>query len=235
MTRLHLEAGGQDMSETNGSGTSPTLTLQQVRESILGYVAQGNAGHFHIGRLYNHTVENKLAEKEGFDSAQQFFSQHVKALSQAMLSRCGTVAREFTEQACRMYGVTNLSALLTYAGEVDLRPDGNDPGSTPIDVPQEGGDVVRKPFADCTVEEVRRATKYKRNPTRATMPTPEATRVQLMRDALMRHFAQRGNVRFNARYQRGKTLLSLQNVPLEEVERLAEALLEGLQPVRAAS
>lgn len=99
------------MSETNGSGTSVMMTLQQVRESILGYVAQGNAGHFHIGRLYNHTVENKLAEKEGFDSAQQFFSQHIKALSQAMLSRCGTVAREFTEQACGKYGVTSENAI----------------------------------------------------------------------------------------------------------------------------
>jgi hypothetical protein len=223
------------MSETNESGTSSTMTLQQVRESILGYVAQGNAGHFHIGRLYNHTVENKLAEKEGFDSAQQFFSQQIKALSQAMLSRCGTVAREFTEQACGKYGVSNLSALLTYAKQVDLRPDSNDPGATPIDVPEEGGGVVRKPFTECTVEELRRATKHKRNPTRATMPPPDATRVQLMRDALARHFSQGGNVRFNAHYQRGKTLLSLQNVPLEAVERLAEALLEGLQPVRAVS
>jgi hypothetical protein len=222
------------MSDTNGSGPSPALTLEQVRESILGHVAQGNAGHHGIGKLYNYAVENKLAEKEGFESARQFFSQHVKALSQAMLSRCGTVAREFTEQACRAYGVTNLSALLTYAGEVDLRPDGNDPGPTPIDVPQEGGGVVRKLFADCTVEELKRATKRLRKPTRATIPTPDATRVQFMRDALARHFSQGGNVRFNARYQRGKTLLSLQNVPLEEVERLAEALLDGLQPVRAA-
>jgi hypothetical protein len=219
--------------ETNESGTSPALTLQQVRESMLGYVAQGNAGHYQIGKLYNYTVENKLAETEGFESAQLFFSQHVKALSQAMLSRCGAVAREFTEQACRMYGVTNLSALRTYAGEADLQPDSSDPGPTPIDVPQEGGAVVRKPFADCTVEELRQATKHKRNPTRATMPPLDATRVQFMRDALTRYFSQKGNVRFDARYQRGKTLLSLQNVPLEEVERLAEALLEGLQPVRA--
>jgi hypothetical protein len=142
------------------------------------------------------------------------------------------VARKFTEQACGKYGVTNLSALLTYAGVVDLQPDSHDPGPTPIDVPQEEGGVVQKLFADCTVAELKRATKHKREPTQATMPPVEATRVQFMCDALARHFSQGGGVKFNARYQRGKALLSLQDVPLEAVERLAEALLEGLQPVQ---
>jgi len=38
--------------------------------------------------------------------------------------------------------------------------------------------------------------------------------MMLIRDALTRHFSRGGNLRFAARYQRGKTLLSLQNVPL---------------------
>ncbi|MFY0529790.1 hypothetical protein ACN28I_43710 [Archangium gephyra] len=88
------------MEKTNGSNTLPELTLEQVRDSILSYLEQGNAGHYSIGRLYNYTVDNKLAEKNQYDSAQQFFSQHIKTLSQATLSRYGAVAREFTEEAC---------------------------------------------------------------------------------------------------------------------------------------
>ena len=117
----------------------PELTLEQVRDSILSYLEQGNAGTTVSASLYNHTVDNKLAEKNGYESAQQFFSQHIKTLSQATLSRYGAVAREFTEEACKKYGVMNLTTLRTYVTAADIQPTSGDPGATPIDVPQEDG------------------------------------------------------------------------------------------------
>ncbi|OJT23179.1 hypothetical protein BO221_20110 [Archangium sp. Cb G35] len=222
------------MEQTNGSNTLPELTLEQVRDSILGYLEQGNAGLYNIGRLYNYTVDNKLAEKNKYESAQQFFSQQLKALSQSTLSRYGAVAREFSEEACKKYGVMNLTTLRSYAAAADIQPTSGDPGATPIDVPQEDGRVVRKPFAECTMEELKLAVKGKRNPSRATMPATDAARVEFMRESLSRHFAQSARVQFKTNIKGGKTFLTIQGVPLEEVERLMEALLDGLMPpVRA--
>jgi hypothetical protein len=224
------------MAQMNGSNTLPELTLEQVRDSILSYLEQGNAGHYGIGRLYNYTVDNKLAEKNNYDSALLYFSQHIKTLSQSTLSRYGAVAREFTEEACRKYGVMNLTTLRTYAVAADIQPTGGDPGTTPIEVPQEDGRVVRKPFAECTMEELKLAVKSKRKPSRATMPTTDAARVEFMRESLSRHFAQGARVQFKTNTKGGKTFLTIQGVPLEEVERLMEALLDGLMPpVRAVS
>lgn len=224
------------MEQKNGSNTLSELTLEQVLDSILSYLAQGNAGLYGIGRLYNHTVDNKLAEKNGYESAQQFFSQHIKALSQSTLSRYGAVAREFTEEACKKYGVMNLTTLRTYVAAADIQPTSGDPGATPIDVPQEDGRVVQKPFADCTMEELKRAVKSKRQPSRATMPATDAARIDYMRESLSRHFAQGARVQFKTKLKGGKTFLTIQGVPLEEVERLTEALMDGLMPpVRAVS
>jgi len=224
------------MEQTNESNTPPELTLEQVRDSILSYLEQGNTGHYSIGRLYNYTVDNKLAEKNKYDSAQQYFSQHIKTLSQSTLSRYGAVAREFTEEACTKYGVMNLTTLRTYVAAADIQATSDDPGATPIDVPREDGHVVRKPFAECTMEELKLAVKSKRKPSRATMPTTDVARVEFMRESLSRHFAKGTRVQFKTNLKGGKTFLTIQGVPLEEVERLMEALLDGIMPpVRAMS
>ncbi|HEX8826314.1 MAG TPA: hypothetical protein VF794_40790 [Archangium sp.] len=221
------------MNAMNASNATSELTLEQVRESILGYVAQGNAGHYHIGRLYNQVVSNKLAEKGGYTSAQLFFSQHVKALSQATLSLYGTVSQEFSEPLCVAYGMSKLGALLTYEKLTEIPLPEGDPGRTSIEVPRQDGSVQRMPFADCSLEELKLALKHKRATAKVPVPAGEAARVQFLRDSLMKHFQENARVRVNARVHRGKTLLSVQDVPLADLERFAEALLDGMQPVRA--
>jgi hypothetical protein len=218
------------MAATDGSTLN--LTLEQVRTTIVSLIAQGNANIFQIGRLYNYTVDSKLAVQSGYKDSAAYFRQHVKELSQATLSRYGAVAREFTEEACKQYGVENLVALLTYEVAAGIQATKGDPGPTPIEVPQEDGSVVQKPFAECSRDELRLAIKHKRAPKQASMPEGDAARVQALRESLTRHFAQ-APLRFNARNHRGKTLFTLQDVSVTDIERLAEALLDGLLPLRA--
>jgi tRNA(Ile)-lysidine synthase TilS/MesJ len=218
------------MIDANGSNTQIELTLVQVRDSIRSYLIQGNAGHYSIGRLYNYTVTNELAEKEGFASAQEFFSQNFKELAQSTLSRYGAVARQFSEESCRKYGVAKLASLSTYAKVADLQIASGDVGGMPIDVPQGSGAVVSKPFAECSLEDLSQAVKHKRNPSKATMSPPDAARVDFMRESFSRHFAQGARVQLKTSVQGGKTLLTIQGVPLDDMEKLAEALLDGLQP-----
>ena len=222
------------MNEVNDSNTPLELTLDQVRDSMLGYVAQGNAGHYQIGRLYNYVVDNELAVKGGYASAQLFFSEHVKALSQATLSMYGSVAQEFSEPVCVAYGMIKLSTLLTYEKVTKVRLPEGDPGHASIEVPLEDGTVQRRPFADCSLEDLKRALKHKRTADKEPVPAGEAARVQFLKDSVLRHFKEDKRVRVDARVHRGKTLVSMKDVPLAELERFAEALLEGMQPVRAA-
>ena len=216
--------------ETNASSNLLTLTLEQVRDAILAHLKEGNAGHYNIGRLYNYVVDNKLAEQKKYESAQVYFNQHIQEISQSTLTRYGAVAREFTEEACRTHGVMKLYTLRAYAKEADIQPTAGDPGLTPIDVPREGGTVEQKSFAECSLEELRQAAKHKRKPSRATMPATDAARIQFMRDCFSRHFAQGSRVQLKTSIQGGETLLTIQGVPLAQVERLMEALLDGFQP-----
>jgi hypothetical protein len=220
------------VEETKQSNTSPELTLEQVLNSIVGYLAQGNSGHYNIGRLYNYTVDNELAQKHGHASAQEFFSQRIQELSQATLSRYGAVARHFTEDACRKHGVVKLSTLRTYAEATSTQVAAGDPGSMLIDVPQKDGAVLPKPFAECSAEELRQAVKHKRKPGGATLPGVDAARVEFMRNSLSRHFAQGSRVQLKTSILGGKTILTIQGVPLEQMEQLLEALMDGLQPVQ---
>lgn len=224
------------MIQSSGNNALSELTLEQVRDSMLIYLRDGNAGHYNIGRLYNHAVSNLLAEKSGYKSAQEYFSQHLQELSQATLMRYGAVARQFTEEACREYGVMKLTTLRTYAQVADIQLGAADPGSTPIDVPGENGAPVQKPFAKCSLEELKQAVKHKRNPSRATIPATDTSRVEFMRECFSRHFAQGARVQLKTSVQGGKTLLTIQGVPLNDVERLMEALLDSFQPqlVRSA-
>jgi translation initiation factor 1 (eIF-1/SUI1) len=218
------------MSDTNGSNTLSGMTIFQVRDSVRAYLSQGNAGHYNIGKIYNHTVDNKLAEKEGLGSAQEFFSQNFKELSQATLSRYGTVARQFTEESCGMFGVAKLALLSTYAKAASVHLAAGEEGSTVIAVPQEDGGVAQKPFSECSLDEMRQALKHKRNSSKATTPPPDVARVDFMRESFSRHFAQGARVQLKTSIQGGKTLLTIQGVPLDDMEKLAEALLDGLQP-----
>lgn len=218
------------MGETKSSTNPAGLTLAQVRDSVSSYLSQGNAGYFHIGRLYNHTVSNKLAEKNGYANAQQFFRQEFKELSQATLSRCGAVARQFSEETCRKYGVMKLSVLGTHAQEFGLQLPAREPGGLLLEVPREGGRLEPKTFADCSLEEVRQAAKHKRRPMKAVPSESDTAHIDLLRNSFSRHFAQGARVQLKTSVQGGKTLLTIQGVPLERMEQLVEALLEGFQP-----
>lgn len=225
------------MNQTNGSNTfSELTTLEQVRDRMIAYLREGNAGHYNIGRLYNHAVTTLLAGKTGAKNAQEYFSQNIQELSQATLSRYGAVAREFSEEACRQYGVVKLTTLLTYANAAKLQLQPAELGSTPIDVPEKEGAVARKSFAECSLEELRKAVKNKKAPSEASVPNSDNAHVELLRKCITNHFPKGARVQLKTSVEKGKTLLTIQGVPLNELERLVSMLMDGLQPplLRAA-
>jgi hypothetical protein len=221
------------------------LSLEEARERIKELAMGGRACHYHIGQLYNHVVRERLAEKGGYKSAQHYFSLHIRTISQAALSVYGKVARLYSEEVCATYGIYHLRLLLSYQAMRQRKkvsrlehPREEDLGAFPIDVPRADGTVRTLPFAECSVHALRRAVKHQRELREASKPvygTPrsqvEAARLQVLRESLAQRFAQ-GGVRLESRLQQGETLLSLRDVPLSQLERFIEALMEGLVPVR---
>jgi hypothetical protein len=211
------------------------MTLDQATSTMVGLVQQGSTAAHQIGTLYNYVVQRKLAELAGYKSAQAYFGKHVKALSQSTLGNYGIVARSFTEAVCTQYGVYHLRALLRYLEATGIVM-GADPGPLAIEVPQDNGKVLIKTFAECSVDEVERATRAKNAPPPARVPVPDQARLLFFEDSLFRSFEGVAPVRFTAQNEEGKTLLNLQGVPMSEVPRLIQALQQGLdaQPSLAA-
>ncbi|WP_225413206.1 hypothetical protein [Stigmatella hybrida] len=224
------------MTSQNSHDDIRRMTLEQVRQHMLVLVSQENYNHHRIGLLYNHVVDNGLAEATGYKNAQAYFAEHVKALSRAALAMYGAVAKAFNASACTKYGVSALSLLRTYEEAASITSDPNEPGPTPIDVPNEQGVVQPKPFSACTVEDLRKALQFKRQPTSSKpLSDGEMAQVQGYREAVTSRFPATSPVRVSVRNRKGQALVTFKDVPLADVDKLTEALMDGALPVRSVA
>ncbi len=209
-------------------GAAVDMTLDEATSTMIGLAQQGSTAAHKMGTIYNLVVQRKLAELAGYKSALEYFSKHVKAVSKSTLITYGVVAHNFTETICTQYGVYRLRALLRYMEAADLAPVA-EPGPLAIDVPQDDGKVLIKTFAECSVDEVERATRAKNAPPPARVPVPDQARLLFFEDSIFRNFNGVAPVRFTAHNEDGQTYLNLQNVPMSQVARLMKALQEGLE------
>jgi hypothetical protein len=209
-------------------------TLEQLRDELRGLMAQEHSNHHRMGQIYNCIVEKRLAEKAGYKDARDYFSQHLAELSQTALTLYGAVARTFSEPVARRYGVTCLYLLISYKESTEVEVNPEEPGSTPIEVPDEKGHVTVQPFSACTVEQLRRALQRKRKPT-STKPLPPEAEVlaeQYSEAVALRFPTGKGAiVKVTVRNQKGKAVLDFKGIPLEQVNLLAEAITGELPPV----
>jgi hypothetical protein len=197
-------------------------------------MAQESSNHHRMGQIYNYIVEKKLAEKAGYKDARDYLSKHLADLSQSALSMYGAVAEEFSEPVARRFGVTCLSLLLSYKEAADLELNPEEPGSTPIEVPDKKGQVATKPFSECSVEEMRQALRRKRKPASSKPLPPEAeARAEQYAAAVAVHFPKGKGTRVKVlvRNEKGKAVLDFKGIPLDQVRQLLEALSGELPPV----
>jgi hypothetical protein len=209
-------------------------TLEQLRDELLALMSQENSNHHRMGQIYNYIVEKRLAEQAGYKDAREYFSKHLADLSQPTLSTYGAVAAAFSEPVARRFGVTCLSLLLTYKEAADLEVNPEEPGPTPIEVPDEKGQVAVLPFSACSVEQMRRALLRKRKPS-STKPLPpeKVVLADQYSEAVALCFPKGKGalVKVALRNQKGKAVLDFKGVPVEQVRQLGEALTSELPPV----
>jgi hypothetical protein len=208
------------------------MTLEQVRQALLGLMAQESINHHQMGQLYNHVVKNDLAEKAGYKDAQEWFSQHLVDLSPTTLKTYGAVAAAFSEEVARRFGVTCLSLLLTYEEVADMEANHEEPGNTVIEVPGPNGQVEARSFSQCSVEQLRKAIQRKRKPASSKpLPPGALERGEQYQAAVKARFPTVAAVQVQVRNVKGKAVVDFKGIPLEQVNKLIEALTGELPPV----
>ncbi|HEX8702117.1 MAG TPA: hypothetical protein VF815_25020 [Myxococcaceae bacterium] len=208
-------------------------TLEQIRGEMLRLMAEENVNHYRLGKLYDYVVVNKLAEKEGFNDAPTYFRRHLADLSTATLSTYKAVAKAFSEQVAVRFGMTCLYLLTIYqeVGNVKVNPE--EPGPTLIEVPGKNGEVTKKPFSACSVEEMRQALKLKRKPASSKpVPAEDLAQAEKYRAALQGQFSQGSDVQLKVRNKKGNSVLTIEDIPMAEVGTLLLALMDHVPPGR---
>jgi hypothetical protein len=136
------------MDKTNDDASQQITESPELREAAKALeesLKQGEKAAWKTGACYNRIVDKKLAEKSGYHRTRDFFTTRFKDVSQSTLSHYGAVAKAFSEADASRYGVSLLSALLTYEKLAGLNSKDPDPGSVQIQVP---GEKKLRPFSE---------------------------------------------------------------------------------------
>jgi len=221
------------MDKTKSDGSARIADSPELREAAKALeelLKQGEEAAWKIGACYNRIIEQKLAEKSGYHRARDFISSHFADVSQATLSHYGAVAKAFSEKMAADYGVTLLSALLTYEKLAGLNPTGSDPGSVQIKVP---GEDKSRPFSECHRADLLKAIQALKGHSgdeEAVTPDEKA-----LLEKLHKQLGEPSPITLASRQGREGTLVTF-TVPLKENElgMLLDALMKVLADSDAA-
>jgi hypothetical protein len=220
---------------TQNSSNNPYqgLTREQVLDMMRELLAQETLNHFHVGLLYNYVVESDLVKGTEYKTALDFFCENIQEVSRSALASYGAVAREFSQEVCVRFGMTRLQLLLTYKKAAKIELNHDEPGGTFILVPGENNELTPMLFANCSVEDLRKALARLRSPTeQKPIPVEDRARYDQYRAGVTGRFPKGSSVRVLMRNHEGKGLITFKDIPVSEVDTLVEALLDHLHPVR---
>jgi hypothetical protein len=204
------------------------LNLVQVLTTMLALVESETLNYFRMGLLYIYVVDSSLMEGTKYKTALDFFTSNIQDVSRSALIMYGAVARVFSEEVCKQFGMWRLNLLLTYKKAAKLELNAEAPGNTSILVPDEKGEAKPKLFQDCTVDDLRKAVANLRSST-PSQPIPSEHRVLYdgYLQAVKSRFPAGAPIRVLMRTQDGKTLITF-DVPIVDVDKLSEALVAQL-------
>jgi hypothetical protein len=184
-----------------------------------------------MGLLYLYLVDSKLLAGTQYKRPVDFICDNVKEVSRAALLVYGAVARAFNQQVCTQHGVYRLRYLLTYKEVARITLNHEEPGGTFILVPQEDGEVKPKLFSGCTVDELRLAIQHARQKPTTPIPAEHRALVDQYREAVINRFPQGSPVRVQLRNHKGEVVVDFRGIPVLQVGKLSEALLEQFDPM----
>jgi hypothetical protein len=181
-----------------------------------------------MGLMYNHAVNNKLAQQAGYKNAWDYLGRHVKGLTKLTLERYGVENLLWSAEVTLKYGYDRLYALDHYIWRRGVTAPSGDPGRMLIRVPQWDGTDAMKTFADCNLEELRRAARNRRSKPKPRVPVTDEVRWLYLDHSIHESYQELASVRTDMRYEDGKVLVTLKDVPLRAMEQLIKAIRMGL-------
>jgi hypothetical protein len=91
----------------------------------------------------------------------------------------------------------------------------------------ENGNVTQKAFSACTAEDLRKAIQRKRKPASSKPLPPGAEELaDLYQEALKSRFPAGVLIKVEVRNQKGEAVLDFKGIPMSQVNKLIEALME---------
>lgn len=219
------------MTETNGSEAVSPLTLERARELLQQHIARLSAEQYRIGRILNEVVDRRLAGVSTCKAAMKHLGPAVKALSERDVNRAHVAARRFSEAAFVKYGVRRLSLLAQYGRRCNREWAGGELEHMCMRVPGEDEELRKKPFPECTPEEVGRAIARDRTQEVIPLPSLEEYCIHLLRERIRKRFAEDSSANIKAFVREGRTHVTLRDVSIMELRMLAQAILESIVPL----
>ncbi|MFY0524920.1 hypothetical protein ACN28I_17795 [Archangium gephyra] len=209
--------------------------LKKVATQLNTLFSTGCSVQDQLGLAYHSALSRNLAERAGYKNAWEYLSRNVKGLTRATLNTYTDAATYWGSAVTRKYGVERLKLLSRYLRAnppgIGQWPD-PDPGFLSIRVPQPEGTVVVKTFADCSLEEMRRAVSPPRpKPVWEHVRIRERLRWLFLRQLIPQRFA---TTEVRVRAEGDKAFVTFQEVPVAELEKLIAVLQECLALERSS-
>jgi len=209
------------------------LSMEQVLTTMRQLQQQEEHTHFEMGQLYNYVVQSELLKDTPYKNALDFICGNVQEVARSSLAMYGAVAHAFSKEVVARFGMSRLRLMLTYKKAAGITLNHDEPGSTFIVVPGDNGEPKPKLFADCTAEDLRKALARLRSPTsHEPIPEEDRARYDTYRKAVLDSFPQGTPIRVMLRNHEGTPVIDFKGVPVSQVDKLTEALLDQLYEVR---
>jgi hypothetical protein len=210
--------------------------LHKVANNLNTLFQTGCSVQNQLGLAYHSALTRRLAQTAGYKDAWEYLRHNVKGLTRGTLNTYTDAATYWGSDLTLKYGVERLRLLSTYLRAnppgIGQWPD-PDPGFLNILVPQPDGTVVRRTFANCSLEEMRRAVSPpKPKFVWERVRVRDRFRLLYLKDRIPLRF--QATTRVRARAEGDKALVSFQDVPIAELETLIAVLQECLSWERSS-
>jgi hypothetical protein len=144
---------------TPATSTQVSKTLEEVLDNIRELYTQEQVAKCRQGEQVNLVEDAHLALREGYKKARECLKEQRPDLQTSTLYRHAFVAKHYSREDRKRWGVAKLQALAGIQTRAHGKPLPGDPADHEIHITREDGSVVAKKFSDCTWRELQSAAR----------------------------------------------------------------------------
>ncbi len=144
---------------TPATSTEVPKTLEEVLDNIRELSKQEQVAKWGQGEQVNQIEDAHLALREGYKKARECLKQELPDLQTSTLYRYAYVAKHYSREDAKRWGVAKLQTLAGIQTQAHGKPLPGDPADHEVQITRGDGSVVAKKFSDCTWRELQSAAR----------------------------------------------------------------------------